>query len=501
MKLIDNKITEVLSGKYDYYKITIIFLSIVTAFRVMINLLGLVELSGDEAQYWDWARHLDWCYYSKPPGVAFLIHIGTSVFGTNELGVRIGATVCSFIASLAMFFLAREMYTPKAGVIAAILLTIIPGATFYGIGLTPDSPLIMFWVLSLLFFYLAVEKKQPKYWFALTCSIGLALLCKYAIIFFFVPAIIYLIFSSQGRKSLKTIWPYLSFPASLLFFLPVIYWNSHNNWVTFRHDLGHTHVAEGFIFKPLSLLEFVGGQLLIITPVTAVLILVLLFKYRKKYFFSFCFVVPILAAFLIKSCQGKIQPNWVVTAWLAGLLPLADYFSYKYWQLSDKVKGISRAAISIPAAIAIAVHIPFLIFLIPWPAEKSPVSKISGWKQLAKNVSLSHEQLPEAFIFSDYYMITAELAFYCDDNPTVYCANFGNRMNQYDMWPGFEGKVGQDAIYVPRGRVNEKVYDAFDSVELSVCEIKDLYGKTVKSFNVCKCYNFKGMDLAAPDKF
>src|SRR3954469_18637142 len=32
-----------------------------------------IELSQDEAHYWEWSRHLDYGYYSKPPGIAWVI--------------------------------------------------------------------------------------------------------------------------------------------------------------------------------------------------------------------------------------------------------------------------------------------------------------------------------------------------------------------------------------------------------------------------------------------
>src|ERR1700733_12582303 len=40
-----------------------------------------IDLSGDEAQYWDWSRHLDLSYYSKGPLIAYLIRASCSLFG------------------------------------------------------------------------------------------------------------------------------------------------------------------------------------------------------------------------------------------------------------------------------------------------------------------------------------------------------------------------------------------------------------------------------------
>src|SRR4051812_17804028 len=40
-----------------------------------------LDLSPDEAHYWQWSRHLAWSYYSKGPLVAWLIRASCEVFG------------------------------------------------------------------------------------------------------------------------------------------------------------------------------------------------------------------------------------------------------------------------------------------------------------------------------------------------------------------------------------------------------------------------------------
>src|SRR5258708_312450 len=40
-----------------------------------------IDLSGDEAQYWDWSRTLDWSYYSKGPLVAYIIRASCALCG------------------------------------------------------------------------------------------------------------------------------------------------------------------------------------------------------------------------------------------------------------------------------------------------------------------------------------------------------------------------------------------------------------------------------------
>ncbi len=492
-------------GKYSSLKVMLIFLSITAFFRILIQALGLVELSGDEAQYWDWSRRMDWCFYSKPPGVAALIYAGTHIFGNNELGVRFMAIVCSFIASIAMYLLGKEMYNERTGCIAAVLFQVVPAFGLYGIGMTPDSPLIMFWCWSLLFFYQAVEKGRKRYWAGLTVSIGLAMLCKYAIVFFIVPAFLYMFFSENGRKALRGPWPYISILSSFVFFIPVIYWNSQNNWVTFRHDLGHTNIAEGVSFSFGYLISFLGGQLMIVTPVTAVLIVVLLIIKRKSYSLGFWFCIPILICFLIKSIQGKVQPNWVATAWIAGIVPMADYFVSGYLELDvkNRWRNLSRSAVSIPAVIMIILHMPFLVELVPWPNDLNPVRKLTGWRQLASAADAKRAEMESPFfVLTDYYMVTAEMAFYCEGNPEVYYINTGNtRMNQYDLWQDLNEKKGENAIFIPRKGIKDIVYELFDRVEVEDCPITDIYGRAIQTYKICKCYGFKGIESHGNDRY
>ena len=40
-----------------------------------------LDLIGDETYYWDWSRQLDWCYYSKPPMIAWLMRLSTELGG------------------------------------------------------------------------------------------------------------------------------------------------------------------------------------------------------------------------------------------------------------------------------------------------------------------------------------------------------------------------------------------------------------------------------------
>src|SRR5213076_588359 len=56
------------------------------------------ELVGDEAYYWEQARHLDLCYDEKGPALAWLIAACCHFFGNTEWAVRLPVALCSLVA-------------------------------------------------------------------------------------------------------------------------------------------------------------------------------------------------------------------------------------------------------------------------------------------------------------------------------------------------------------------------------------------------------------------
>src|SRR3954462_3694345 len=77
-----------------------------------------LDLSPDEAHYWDWSRHLDWSYYSKGPLVALLVRLScwslgpwaTALTGNEMLAVRLPAVVCGSLLLVSVYVLTVQVY-------------------------------------------------------------------------------------------------------------------------------------------------------------------------------------------------------------------------------------------------------------------------------------------------------------------------------------------------------------------------------------------------------
>lgn len=491
------------------------FLIIISLFRIYFILHAPLDISPDEAHYWEWARRLDLSYYSKGPMIAYLIAFSTGIFGDNPFGVRILAVFCSFLSSIFVYKIGKKLFSDKVGYIGGILFQLIPIFSTYGAIFTIDSPYILLWIISLYLFLLSIEGKS-RYWILLGVTIGLGLLTKYTMAFFYICMFLYFLKSKQDSipnlkiknsisDNFKNPMLYLCIFLSLIVFSPVIIWNFQHDWVTLKHTAGQAHIYEGFKISLRYFAEFVASQLLVVTPLIFISSFYFLFKPSSlnfkadKRWFLISFSMPVFLFFLIKSLHGKVQANWAMTAYIPFLLIISYSFDKKLYR---KI---------IISSIILAVIFAILSYAVPYlnlPTKIDPSSRLKGWKELGIKVSEIKNQLEEnakVLIFSDRYQISSELAFYVKGNPTVYCINLGRRMNQYDLWQSINNELSPDikinGIYVTYGIKSNLELEVVSAFDRCVPENFTVFKKGIKirDYTIFKCYNFNGIHLKKPE--
>src|SRR3982751_4732708 len=97
-----------------------VWLFVLALTAVRFTLLGTSDLSFDEAHYWMWSERLAPAYFSKGPGIAFVIRASTALFGANEFGVRFFSPLLAAGTSLLLFYFARRLFGSTAGLWAVI---------------------------------------------------------------------------------------------------------------------------------------------------------------------------------------------------------------------------------------------------------------------------------------------------------------------------------------------------------------------------------------------
>ncbi len=505
---------------------TVLFVSLLTLslFRIYYIQYGYLDVSPDEAHYWEWSRRLDWSYYSKGPMIAYLICIGTVLFGDNAFGIRIMAVIFSVLSSIILYMLGKRLYDERVGLFSAIVFQIVPLFSAYSILFTIDSPFIFFWILSLFLFYRSTFNVQRSTnnselgtrnselssnssfiphpsssinWLLLGLSIGLGLLTKYTMAFFYLCAFFLLLVSKEHRRLLFSKGPYIAFLVSLIVFSPVILWNVNHDWVTFRHTAGHANIAEGIHLSLKSSFEFFGSQLGIITPLLFILMAVSLWRRRRERegAFLFWFSVPIVVFFLLKSLQGKVEANWALPGYITGIIAFSEFSIKKFSSDGRFKKTLIVTAVILSVMVTSIAHFPSILNL---PSKQDPTLRLRGWKSLGVEVTKLYEQMSahnSVFIFSDSYQVSSELAFYVKGHPITYCMNLGRRINQYDLWPGFRSLLRYDAIFVTIGDMPtpDAITNAFEKVEKRTFTAYNKQNKKIREYSLILCYDFKGI--------
>ncbi|MEZ0360589.1 MAG: glycosyltransferase family 39 protein [Hydrogenobacter sp.] len=469
----------------------LIFNTSLLIFRILYILYYHTDLSPEEAQYWDWSRHLDLSYYSKPPMVAYLNFLAGKILGVSELAVRVSPVVLSFLLSIITYVFVRRIFGHKIAFISSTLPQITVGYAVNSLLMTTDAPFVFFWSLSVMCLYEAMEKNDTKLWFLSGVLSGFAFLSKYPAVFLLPITLTYM--ALLKRHLLKRLNPYFSLIPAFLLSLPVFVWNYMHNFVSFKHVSTLASKSDNF-FQPFYVLEFVGSQAVLLSVLPFITLLyawVKSFKNRNLLFFTF-YSLPIFLFFLLLSFHKRVEANWSGFAYFSGFI-LISYF-------------LSRSVLLLPTyffsfLIFLFLHFTPLLDALGFgkflPPEKDPTKFLVGWRSLAKRVDELYTG--NELVFSPQYQVSAELAFYMKGTPQTYCVNLGRRMNQYDLWKdGMKAYIGKDAIFVSVGPIQKRVLDAFDGI------IKeDIYrvfwrGKEVSVFYIYKLKNYRGLEENLP---
>ena len=466
-------------------KFVLLFNFVLLIFRVFYVLYYPLDLTPEEAQYWDWSRHLDLSYYSKPPMVAYLNYLSSSILGYTELAVRIVPISFSFLLSIITYFFSKKFFNEKVATISATLPQISVGFSINSILMTTDAPFVFFWSLSLIALWLSLEYEKTIYWFLLGFFAGLAFLSKYSAVFLLPLALLYVFF--YKRQVLKEVKPYLSLAVAFLMSLPVLYWNYKHHFVSFKH-VSTLATKNSSIVNLNSLLEFLGGQLLLVSVIPFFFILKgWLFGWKDKALsFLILTSLPIFLFFFAMSIKKHVETNWSGFAYFSGFLIASYYLSKSKFLYPTYLLSFCLFILLHFSPILDKIGLSKLI-----PPQKDPAKVGIGWEALGREVSKIYRG--DEIVISPLYQISAELAFYVKGNPRTYCLNLGRRMNQYDLWrDGMKNYLGKDGIYVSYLPIDQRVLKGFSGIiEHRVLPIY-WRGEKIRDFHIYKLRGYNG---------
>ena len=186
-----------------YFVPLLLCLGALLALRIAAIHFAKIDLVLDEAQYWTWSRELAFGYFSKPPMIAWVIRVSTTICGDGEACIRSASPVLHTLSSFVLFLIGRQLFVARVGFWSAIVFDTLPGLSYSSLLITTDVPLVLIWTLALLVWVLLV--KQPSMWLAVFFGavVGLGLLTKQAMVYIVICVACHAIFSREAREALK----------------------------------------------------------------------------------------------------------------------------------------------------------------------------------------------------------------------------------------------------------------------------------------------------------
>ena len=299
--------------------------------RVFAIISTPLELSADEAQYWLWSKELNWGYFSKPPMIAWLIHVSNNIFGDYDYSIRIFAPLIHGINALVIFRLSQEINDNYlAHFLSSLIWLTLP---IVGVGsflMSTDTPLMLIWTTSLLVIVKAYNSDNLFLWNLAGLIAGLALYAKYAALYLPLGLIIFYIINFQSEKNIKLRGLFLFVLNFIIVSLPNVIWNYFNNFHTINH-LSSNAVIDAPSYSLFGSLTFLIAQVAILGPLLFIVFLLTAYNIKtlnKLSIFLLYFIFPVYILMFIQGFFSEANANWAASA-LPAITILCGYFLSK----------------------------------------------------------------------------------------------------------------------------------------------------------------------------
>ena len=365
---------------------TFLLILLIFIIRVISILNSPLGLSVDEAQYWDWSNNLQFGYFSKPPVIAWIIAFTTYFFGIAEWSVRLSAPIIHFLITVMVWFISKNIYSVKVANLSALIWATLPLNSFGSLIISTDTPLLLFWCVSLFALLKTLESNKVFWPILLGMSVGLGFLTKYAALYFVIILICLIIFNQRFKKNI------LKFIISICIFLivctPNFYWNYLNDLSTINHTAynANLNVISLNYIEPI---KFIATQLIICGPFILIAYLFRIKKIKlnnKNEFLLICFSLPILVIIIIQALLKTSNANWAATAFPAVIILIGSFFYFNY-------KSIFRFFIILNLVLNFCIFL-FLtkVFVTgsfyPIQIKSDPLRKLKGYPEISEKINL-----------------------------------------------------------------------------------------------------------------
>lgn len=429
-----------------------------------LALAYFLPMSGDEAYFIIWAKHLDFGYYDHPPMVGWLLY-AMRFIGDGELIMRLPAVLVSTAVGIGIHRLLKPLDADRAALVAMIFL--ISPVNIMDVLITTDTPLILFAFVSVYALVRALQHNRPSWYLLSGIALGLAFLSKYFAVLLGLAYLAFFVFTAQRKAR----WSgFLILVLAAMPFVAVnVYWNYTHCWDNILFNLYNRNEGAQFSYK--DVLTYLGTTLYLMTPP------IVYYGWQQRRaspafklpdfrLYAFVFWVPI-AFFLILSLKKTIGLHWVLAFYPFFYLLLAQHLSVS--QLFKTAKFMAWFT---------ALHLLMIVGLLAAPASAWQHGKklYSGYVFLMHNDEVVNALRPyerDFLMATDGYSNSAIISYHAGKEFFVYGAG-SHHARQDDMNTDFRRMAGHNILTIDKSPPELPKYTPyFAKVEVRELKVRD----------------------------
>ncbi len=384
-----------------------LFWTCVVAWTVLHVILAmLTPVSGDEAYYWDCARHLDWASFDQPLLMMWTMNPFRWLFGEVSLAVRAPAITASLLIAVFLLGLIRRFGGDYRE--AAAAYSLLHGMPFFFIGSFYESTDIGMAAayLAATWAAVAIAQGDRRGWWGFGLAAGLGFLAKFPAVLV-VPAILPALTQREARRDLLTPTPWLAALMALILTTPVWIWARLHDWDNIRFQLQGRHETGGLALKYLG--EFIGANLLLATPFLAIAIVIAVGVFaRRGGADRWVVVVAAAMPFLVfgfVSLRERVGAHWGGPGLLIGAAVLAiTDFRARRWLIG---LGVAMG-LTLSLAVVAAASFPLALMDLQWQYAGRPnrintseLARLVGNEQISAEIGRRMDP-NEALLLTSY---------------------------------------------------------------------------------------------------
>lgn len=477
---------------------------LIGAFTLLRLLLAATApLLPQEAYYWSWSQHPALGYFDHPPLVSWSIWLTTALVGSTSFGIKLSAVAWSLGLNLLWARLVLDLYGSRRlacwSLLALNLTLLYP---IYGIGPTPDGPLLFGWVGTIWAVWRACRSGQGRWWLLAGAFAGLGLLGKYSAVLLGPVLLLYLLATPSQRHWLRRPWPWLALLVAAAMFTPVLWWNAHNHWASFAFQ-GSRRLGQMASFHPRFFALLLLTQLLLVTPWLFGLSLTACWHTlrdavagrgdARSHLLLASALVPLLL-FSAVSLRSHVKLNWLAPAWWSLIVLGMHRLLEQRDALTRLKRGLGSSAALLLAAMALALtpNLPLLRDLNAW----------SGWSETARQLDPLLKQArsrgEQVFVFAPNYKISSLLRFHLPGQPRTYAQDiYGAPALQFDHFPLSSDLKGATGFLVVSDQAQsrldlDRVRPYFDTLQKVDTIETRAFGRVTRRVEIWRGSGYKG---------